>query len=1223
MPHRQRLQRDPLHISPDDPERSRLFPRGTLLGLGLLCAAALALVYPGHTLMQMLATSKDDALAIDYLRHLVQLRGGDAGLQVMLAQRYFRIGERQQALDALRDVHDPQADALRLQIWKSRWYAADAAGERARAARARGALSSLLLRFHPADYRQWRETVAMLLGLGEPDAARRLAPEIVRFLPLPPTAARETARLLVGLQDYPLAAQVLFTSAGVPLAPAERDALMRDGANALLASGDPVLAYRRTEAAIGQGAVDAPLAWFMVQLALGANDAAGAARWLQRAVNLDAPAAELGRALAPPQRELAWRVLLAASDLPGAVRIADAALAATPADRSWAERRAQVLEWSGRADAAMQQWIALLRSRYSDHALDEVHRLALALHSSSGMDVYWEERAAHGTMTADEWLQYAQALEVRGDPQRAVAVLRHAADTLPQLLTPLAWLLGNMGEVQPSLRTYAEALQRRSIDLQASIDYAIALLQTGAFEVAREALLNTQSLPGPAGLRAAHQGLLGDLSWDMGQTQGADAAYAAVWNDPALRPRIKPYQLERLLILTRTLHGAAAALNLAPRAWAQTQTPALAQIWLQLLVAKPSLAGIQLWQDSVHRSPIGAALFRNADTYAARAQVWQALGRRPLAVADLREALRLSPGNTDDEIALLWMCVDGNEADCLRRDVPAFAPALRRLPDGLEVLSAASQALGDTPQAVAYSQLLYPQRKTDPLWMINYGDLLAQSGDDRRARAAYDRAWALLQRPAPRPTGPARRTTAALDALIARLRLSHDRLGATGQQALLGQLRAKLADGKLGPQETRKANAAIADWLLHLDTTSAARWWLARRALTPAARQSVQVQIDLREGDREAVDADLRHGAAQKLLPQDRAEAEHIAGHPMRSLAQAEAVLDHAAETGQDSAALRALSRQTAEREIALAHVAGVAIEHRQIGDVVRQGPRAALGLQLGRAWRLHLQASRQTLGSNNAAALMGVPPRWIDALAGVEWTSETDHLAAALTHNTALGTLNGWTIDARTRLPWAVQANLQIERHAVADESGVLQIAGGRDRVQLQLRRDFGRIWGSVSTAAMRYMTRSGDPLGRGDSTQAELGMWLRYGVPDLSVKLLGYSNRFQADAGPPLPAYSVLIPGGEAPSSAFFIPAGDDAYGVGFGFNSAHADGFSGRWLPYGEVDALRSRRLGFASNLNVGVRGPLFGADQLSLSYQRQQDTSGLNRQWTLQYRLWFGR
>ena len=37
-----------------------------------------------------------------------------------------------------------------------------------------------------------------------------------------------------------------------------------------------------------------------------------------------------------------------------------------------AERRAQVLEWSGQPDAAMQQWIALLRAEFTRHALDEL-----------------------------------------------------------------------------------------------------------------------------------------------------------------------------------------------------------------------------------------------------------------------------------------------------------------------------------------------------------------------------------------------------------------------------------------------------------------------------------------------------------------------------------------------------------------------------------------------------------------------------------------------------------------------------------------------------------------------------------------------------------------------------------------------------------------------------------------------------------------------------------
>jgi tetratricopeptide (TPR) repeat protein len=1241
--------RDPLHISPDDRQRSRLFPRGALLGLGLLCAGTLVLVYPGQNLMRLLATSSDNALAIDYLRHLVHLRGGNIEMRLMLAQRYVRIGESQKALDALGTLQSPQADALRLQIWKTRWFDARALGQSAKEAQARQALSALLQRTQPDSFAAWRDTVLLLQGLDEPQAVQQLAGTVTRFLPLPPKAAQQAGQLLVGLHAYALAAQVLFATAKTQVTQAERDSLIRAGANALLAANQPTLAYRQTTAAQGTQSVAPDMAWFMVRLALGANQPVDAARWLKQAAPLGAPAAQLGQTLTAPELELTWQVLLAGGDLRGAVHLADAALAKQPGNRAWAERRAQVLEWSGQPDAAMQQWIALLRVQFSRHALDELHRLALALYSSSGiMDVYWEQRAAHTTLTAAEWLQYAQALEVRGHPEQAVRILRQAAVKEPAVLTALAWLLGNMGEVEASLSAYAEALGRGTLDLRGSIDYAIALLQSGQFAQARQVLEATQHLPasldcGPGprntvraegeaaatatacsdtSLLVAHQGLLGDIAWDMGESRSAEAAYGSIWNTPDLRDRIKPYQLQRLTILTQKSQGDAVALRLLPQAWAKAPSEALALLWLQSLVRQPSQQGIEEWQRVVLDSEAGAPLRQQPQMYAARAQVWRALGRTDLALADLRTALRLSPDNTDNQIALLWTEIDTNQLDALRLDMARYARGLQTLPDGLDVLSAAAQTLGDSAAALRYSKQMYPRKKTDALWLLNYGDLLAQTGDDLRAQAAYNQAWALLQQPR-KPAAPGKTTDKDLDDLLARLRLSHGRLDGAGQQALLDQLRGKLRSGTLTSQQTLQANAAIADWLLRLDTNSAARWWLARRVLTPAARQSIALQMALSDNDRQAVHRLLQQGAARHLLPQDKPEAERIAGRPLQALAAAEQVLETAAERGQDNPALQAMARQTAEQQLALAHRATLTFEHRQIDNVVRQGPVMRLSLQLGGSWRVQAQASRQSMHSDNTAALVGVPSSWSDAEIGAQWQGERLQLDGTLTHNTAVGTLNGWRIDGGAQLPGHVRTQVQAEHHAVADESGPLQIAGRRDRLQLRLSRDFGRLWANVSTSVMTYDTRRGDPLGHGASTQFELGLWFRRAEPDLSVKLLGYSNQFSANANPPLPAYAPLVPGGAAPNAAFFIPAGDDVYGLGLGFNMAHNDTYTRRWMPYAEVDVLQSRRLGLTNNLNLGIHGPVFGPDELSLNYQRLQNTSGLNRQWSVQYRLWFGR
>ncbi len=1211
-----------LHVAVDDPARSRLFARRALLGLALLCLTTLLLVYPGRTLPPLLAGSRDDRLVIDYLRHDPALRTGDPGLRLLLAERYLHVGAPRQALRLLRGLQGERVDALRLRAWEQQWQMAAGAGPQRQAERAhvRGNILALLDHQRPRDYAQWRRSMQWLQRLDAVASAPRLVVAIGALPPLAPEQARQAARLLVGTGHYELAARLLFACARRQADPMLRARLVQGGAQALLASGQPVRAYRATAAAVAAQPDNPTLDWLVARLALGAGRTDAAARWLQRAVDLDLPPAALSGRLDAERRELAWQVLLGAGRLAAAQRVAAAALVARPDSRVWARRRARVLEWNGHPDAALRQWARLLGAGYDPQALAQLHRLALALHARPALDLYWRERAAHTRMATADWLQYAQSLEDDGHPRQAAAVLRRAARAHPGVLPALGWLLGNMGQTRRSLAVYAQARQRGALDLRASIDYATALDQQGRFQQAFEELWATRGLRGRASLRAAHQKLLGDLAWDLGQQAAAAQAYTSLWRSPALRDGIEPYQIQRLVLLRQHSAGAQAALRLARAAWRRHPDPDLALLWLRLLRHQPSAAGLQDWQRAVDASAVGAMLWRRPGTYALRASVWQALGRPRRALADEMHALRLRPGDSSAQIDLLWMCLDANDRACLRARLPAYAPGLRTVPGGPQVLSAAAQALGDYRRALAWAALDLGRHRSDALWLIHYGDLLAQAGEERRARAAYDRAWSLLQAAPPATRGGSRR---GVDELVARLRLARSRVGATAQRRVLQALRDRLLRGQLDPRQRAEADAAIGDWLLGLDTSSAARRWLARAVLSPAARQSLQLQIDLRQGDSQAVATDLRHGAGRDLMPSDRAQAWRVAGQPMRSLADAEALLDRAAARGQDSAALRALQRQTAERELARADSASLQLQDVQLGAVVRHGPAAQLDWHVAPSWSLQAAVARQALGSNDPGQIRGVPGLWKNAVLGLRWQGARSSLRAALTGNRALGSLAGWQIGARTELPWGLHAGLQVEHHAVADESAALLVAGSRDRLRLRLRRDFGRAWASLQLAGASYQARDGQSLGTGRSVDAELGWWLHVGQPDLSLKLLGYDHRFQASAGVNLQRYAGLVPGGGAPGAGFFVPASDSALGVGIGFDSSQADRPVARWMPYGELDLLRSRSLGLVSNAVIGISGPLLGADAWMFGYSRQQDVSGLSRQWILQYRHWFGR
>ena len=1213
---------DALHVAVDDPRRRQLFPRGELIGLALLCVALLVVAYPGRTLLPLLARTRNDALAIDYLRELSALRSGDPALRAMLAERYLHVDHAREALAQLAGLQGARIDVLRLQAWEQIWDRAVAEHDLAGMGRARAVIQRLIADSRPADFEQWK--VALELSRRFPGATEPpwLESSLVRLLPLDPARALQARALLLEAGRYGLAARVLFSAAVHARDPALRDRLILSGARVLLASGKPVRAWRLTERAVQHSEVGPSVCWMMLRLALGADRPAQAVQWLRRCVDLRQPAAVLARQMDASRRELAWRALLG-SGLPAqALRVADAALAATPDDRRWQRRRAQVLEWSGHPDAALGQWMQLLRTHYSELALAQVHRLALGQHAGAALELYWRERAAHGPMRSEDWLAYAQTLESAGHARGAARVLRRASRSHPRLLPALAWLLGNMGEVRRSLEVYAEAARRGTLDLRASIDYANALVQDGRFPAALEVLASTSSLPGPSGLRGAHQRMLGDLAWDLGRHAQAEQAYAAVWGDGSMRAGLGGYQVERLILLTRRSRGVPAALALLRQAWDRAPSRDLAMLWLQMLQRRPSLRGLRQWQQRVRDSAVWAALSRRADMYAARAQVWQALGNGQRALADQQQALRLAPGDRGYEVGLLWICIDGADRACLRRHVPAFAPALEQSSEGLEVLLAAAQALGDTREALGYAQRLYPAHASDALWLLDYGDLWEQVGDARRAALAWDRAWTLLQRPPEATRGARAPADGGLRELIGRLRLSRRYLGASGQQSLLGVLRSRLRRGALTPQEIQRVNAAIADWLSGLDTRSAARWWLAHEALSVPARQSLQLQLDLGARDAPAIARDLRGGGAAALQAPDLAQAEQAAGQEGRSLRLAQAVLEQAARSGEDSPQLRALQAQTAARELALASTADLQWQDLRVDQVLRRGPRASLHWQADRHWGLDVEAAQQSLSSADGSALVGLPGAWRDASLGLRWRGAHRSLGLRWTSNRAVGLVQGWTLQASARLPWAIDSRIQLERNAVADESAALLVAGARDRLQLRLQRDFGRTWASFTAAGMRYRTRSGQALGSGRALQAQIGLRLRLGEPDVDLKLLGYQQDFSTVAGLRLPAYGGLDPGGAVPSASFFMPISDSAFGVGIGLGMDHAQGYAGRWMPYGELDLLQSRTLGLTRNVEAGVRGPLLGGDQLALGYQRVRDASGQSLQWTLQYRMWFG-
>lgn len=1223
-------QRSALTVAPDDPARGRLFPRGTLLGMALLGLAAMAVMWPERQLARLVETSTDDRLAIQYLEQLLRLRRGDVELRLHLARRYLHAGEPDAALAALEPLGaEPRADALRLGIYQRRWFDAKAAHHEADRLAAERALRALLARAAPpATYEDWRTRLTIAQALQDADLVARTAAVVQRLLPLPVANTREAVALLIGVGQYAPAAAVATGSVRAATSAAERRELLLLAARSLVASGDAGAAYETVAPLAAREPADAGLAWTMVQLALAANRAGAARDWLRQLLPADASAQTLAAVLTPERADWAWRVALASGDLALATRIADAVLATAPSEE-WARRRAQVLEWNQQPEAAMRQWMALLAQHFSADALAQLGRLAKMLQSGPGQIAYFEARARAGELAAADWQQYATALELQGDARAALAVLQRGAQRYPALWARLAWLQRAIGDLDAARAAYAQADDAGALDAQAAVDYAVLLIQGGAYEAALELLTRAQSVPGAPEQRAALLGLRADLAWDLGRAADAAQAYRALWNRPELHTFIKPYQYERFLVATLDAEGAAAAQALAASLWPMMPGRTLAIQWLNAIVKAPSLEALQRWQRAVDDA-LGERLEQEALVRAARAQVWLALKRPLAALTDLQQAVRLDPQTLDHRVALMWLLLDLQRLDELRQQLAVAATRLKTTPDGEELLAVVYQALNDLPRALALSAQMLPRKRNDALWLINYGDLLTRANEGVRARAAYDRAWTLLQQAARSGAG----TGAGLrfEQLLAAQRLAkepHDRITSAQQQRLVAALRERLRCAasalacaeRLPEQAQAQLDAAIATWLVRLDTKDAARAWLSRAVLTRADRQSIELQIALAENDRQRVDELIDAGALRALTPIDRVEALRVAGRRLDARAQAAAVFEDAADRGQHSEALEAMTRDETQRRIDIAHRTGLRFEHR-LNDVVRRdGPVFEQSVTLAPQLKLSVEVARWRLQSTEPRAITGLPDHARDARLALTYDDGTRRARLSVGRNEAVGGTTPLSLELQFPLPWGIRGDLQWHKNAVSEDSAALLVAGKADRLQFGASKTLGRWWANGTFQQQRYATRAGAALGTARQFDLQGGVWLRQGEPDLGLRM-GVSSRRTVADGTPEPLYARLDIDGNVPGAGFFVPAGDDTLALGLTLNTLAADRYSRHWLPWADVAWTQSRRQGAGAELNLGVQGPVVGNDRLSLAYQRRRDVAGAKQQWTLQYQIWWG-
>ncbi|WP_454706775.1 tetratricopeptide repeat protein [Delftia acidovorans] len=433
---------------------------------------------------------------------------------------------------------------------------------------------------------------------------------------------------------------------------------------------------------------------------------------------------------------LGYEVFLENRNLEDAWRVATAAVRQAPQDMAWRERLAQVSEWMGQQQQALDNWLVIAQNTGREDAWKTVMRLAPGLFDDRALIAGLRHQLSRRPQDAALQQALVQAYERQAEPGEAIDYLQKHGST-PQSQILLAQLAERAGRSQLALQAWKRVLAdpEQRTPAHAMPAAVLALLQ-GEPALGLRWLEDAQTRI-PAGMQdeGEYWRLLGDLAQDQRQEALTLKAYRRLLQTP--HAGISDYD-EVIRLLQRADRREAARMSL--HAWEQFHDVR------HLTQAFYLLEDLEDWTQigsQVERILADPALVKRLQGQPTFFQIlgayYQRTAQSKKAMEAFEKGLALDPGSTPLRQGLMWLLIDTQNAAALKLLLAAAEPVWARDADMHGALAAAYMTL--SRPAVALERYLKPHRAEhadDFLWMMQYADALEQNQQ-------ADRAWSLRQ----------------------------------------------------------------------------------------------------------------------------------------------------------------------------------------------------------------------------------------------------------------------------------------------------------------------------------------------------------------------------------------------------------------------------------------------------------------------------------------------
>ncbi|WP_288461887.1 tetratricopeptide repeat protein [uncultured Pseudomonas sp.] len=1050
-------------------KKTRLLSGWTLLGVALLTALVLVLTFHGKQVF-LPGEEPADQVSISYAQVLLKATPDDTGLRMKLIDQLIALGRIDEARRQLQLLPKPLAStpfyALELDILQAEAQPQGLAdAERERLAQQLSALDVATL-----STPQLQRVAERALQLGDPaTAAQRYVELARRDPPRRQQWLEQAARWSLAGGRQQEAARLYLRLADLADSAEQRQGYRHQAFDAWLAAGQGAEAAALLEQELPRLQADASgLAW--LQAGVAAAQGSGRLDLAQRLIDRwrewqpDDPAA----------LEAGYRLALGRGDTERAWEEGHQLLALRPDDEKLLAELAQLGEWTGHMDEALDLWLRLLARQDDPERRDHAWKLAARAFRFDAVVELLAEASRQRQLDKTELDALIFAYESLGDPAAEERWLRDYLRRQPK--QRLAWerlqqLLARTEQGDAEAAGWAAFGKRFPLTNAEYLTWAGTLWELFKPEEAWKVL---EGMPARQRQGVDYWRLRAELAWELERDGEAQLAFERL---ATIDKGLTANDEDRLLaIYLRT--APRKALALLEKSWEKSKNQKRLTDALQWAEQLKDTAALERLLVSAAREPASAD---NPAVWLARSGLDFQRGRIAQAEEGYRQALQRFPDDDRFRERLLWLLIDQNrqtELATLLRDWKGRArdSDVLWLPfgSGLVLLGQAEEALG------WYRRYLdaHPQ---DWLVQAAYADALDAAGHQ-------DAALRLRKAVTPHlandevPATPERYATYLR--LLSSLR---------GPQAALAQARA-WQDGS-----PSMLQLWFDQWLDALsqnnDDGLKGEWlaWAKSRGLK--VRQYEQLQEVLRRQNRGELEKLL---AAGDLDPAQRVEVLQRLGHA----GDAQAAALTAAGDEPPEVIQRQLLRQATEQAERTPNGVQAGWERRDYGGLIEQGTEVRAARRLSDDIYADVQLKQNRVESsglksdalgNEHQMLLKVLKNLADG--GLETTVDASQRSDS--NRLGLGVARTWRIDGNTEIEAA------LDWHRQPDESGYLRALGRRDSVSLAGRHNLTpRDQLSWRAAHNRYSSRDGDALGSGFAFNLELSHMIFFEGPTWQVR-------------------------------------------------------------------------------------------------------------------------